>query len=98
MAEALKPIAAEVTLTTANNISDASLVRVINLDGANAAVITLQSNTGTVLGSFTLGHIESGYAIEYVVKTPTDTLKANNAANDGAFAGVGIKAVSVAYR
>jgi hypothetical protein len=98
MAEALKPIAAEVTLTTANNISDASLVRTINLDASNAALITLKSNTGTVLGTFTLGHSGTSYGVEYIVKLPTDTIQANNAAGDGAYAGAGIKACSVAYR
>ena len=98
MADPFKPISTEITLTTANNISLASLVRVVNLDGANSAVITLQSNTGTVLSTFTLGHHGTGFSTEYVVKTPTDTLKANNVTNDGAYAGAGIKAVSVAYR
>lgn len=98
MAEALKPIAAEVVLSTANTISDASLVRVVNLDASNAALITVTSNTGTVLGTFTLGHNQTSYGIEYVVKLPTDTITANAASGSGAFVGVGIKAVSVAYR
>ena len=98
MADALKPIAAEVTLTSANTISDASLVRVINLDGANSALITLKSNTGTTLGTFTIGHHGTDFGIEYVVKLPTDTIQANNVAGNAAYLGVGIKAVSVAYR
>ena len=98
MADPFKPISTEITLTTANNISLASLVRVVNLDAANSATITIQSNTGTVLSTFTLGHHGTDFSNEYVVKTPTDTLKANNVTNDGAYAGAGIKAVSAAYR
>ncbi|NDC22678.1 MAG: hypothetical protein EB078_07840 [Proteobacteria bacterium] len=98
MADPLKPISTEIVLTTANSVSEAVLVRVVNTDGANSAVITLQSNTGTVLATFTLGPSGTDFGKEYVVKNPTDTLKANNATNNGAYAGAGIKAVSVAYR
>jgi len=98
MSDPFKPIASEVALTTANNISLASLVRLVNLDAANSSLITLQSNTGTVLATFTLGHHGTDFGTENVVKNPTDTLKANNAAGDAAYAGLGIKAVSIAYR
>lgn len=98
MADPFKPIGVEVALTTANNLSLASLVRVVNLDGANSATITITSNTGTVLGTFTLGHSGTGFSTEHVVKNPTDTLKANNQPNNGAYAGAGIFAVSAAYR
>jgi hypothetical protein len=98
MADPFKPISTEIALTTANNISLASLVRVVNLDASNSAVITIQSNTGTVMATFTLGHHGTGFGEQFVVKTPTDTLKANNATNDGAYAGLGIRAVSAAYR
>ena len=98
MADPFKPISTELTLTTANTIGLASLVRVINLDSANSATITITSNTGTILATFTLGHHGTDFGKEYVVKAPTDTLKANNATNDGSYAGLGIKAVSVAYR
>lgn len=98
MADPFKPIGVEVALTTASNLNLASLVRVVNLDGANSATITITSNTGTVLGTFTLGHHGTDYGVEYVVKNPTDTLKANNATNNAAYIGQGIQAVSAAYR
>jgi hypothetical protein len=50
------------------------------------------------MATFTLGHHGTGFGEQFVVKTPTDTLKANNASNDGAYAGLGIRAVSAAYR
>lgn len=98
MADPLKPVGTEVSLSTANDISLASLVRVVNMDASNAAVITLKSNTGTVLGTFTLGTNSVDWSREYIAKLPTDTLTANNASNNGAYVGAGIKAVSVAYR
>jgi hypothetical protein len=99
MSDPLKPIAVEVALTgTANDISLASLVRVVNTDAANSTVITIQSNTGTVLSTVTIGHHGTDFGKEYIVKNPTDRLKANNVTNDGAYVGTGVKAVSVAYR
>lgn len=98
MADPFKPIGVEATLTTASNINLASLVRVVNLDGANSATITITSSTGTVLGTFTLGHHGTGFSTEYVVKNPTDTLKANNQPNNGSYAGAGVFAVAAAYR
>jgi hypothetical protein len=98
MADPFKPIGVEVALTTANNLGLASLVRLVNVDSANSATITITSNTGTVLGTFTLGHHGTDFGIEYVVKNPTDTLKANNQPNNGAYAGAGIFAVAAAYR
>ena len=84
MADPFKPIGVEVALTTASNLNLASLVRVVNLDGANSATITITSNTGTVLGTFTLGHHGTDFGIEYVVKLPTDTIQANNVAGNAA--------------
>lgn len=91
MAEPLKVISTEITLSTANDVSQASLVRVVNVDGTNNVVITHKNaNGGTTYGSFTLGNATTDFSSEYVVKQPTDTLTVTGTAT--------IKAVSVAYR
>ena len=96
MAEPLKIISSEISIvnTAVNSVSSASLVRIINLDSANSAVIQVASNTGTVRGTFTLGHHGTNYSCEYVVKLPTDTITIL-----GAFVASPnlIKATSVAY-
>jgi len=69
MAETVKLISSEISLTTANTLGGASLVRVYAT--ANA-VITL-ANTGGTIGTCTL----PAGTIEYFVKQPTDTLAAN---------------------
>lgn len=76
MADPVKILSTEIPVvnTTPNNVSLASLVRIVNLDDANAALIQITSNTGTVKGTFTLGHHGTDYGQEYVVKLPTDTI------------------------
>ena len=69
MAETVKLISSEMSLTTANTIGGASLVRIYAT--ANA-VITL-ANTGGTIGTCTL----PGGTIEYFMKQPADTLAAN---------------------
>lgn len=79
--EAIKLIASEVALSTANTISSASVVRVFN-NTAGAVLITI-ANTSGPTGTCTLG----AGAVEYFIKNPTDTVASN----------VAVRAVSVAY-
>ncbi len=69
MAESVKILASEISLTTANTISNASLVRVYA--PANS-LITVANGAGTI-GTCTLG----GGTTEYFVKQPTDTIASN---------------------
>lgn len=89
MADPTKVLSTEITLTTANNVALASLVRVVNLDSTNTVVITQKANTGTTIGSLTLGTSTSNYCNEFIVKDPTDTLEVTGTAV--------VKATSVAY-
>ena len=96
MADVIKILSTEIPIvnTAANNVSSASVVRLINLDGANSCVIQVASNTGTVKATFTLGNHSSDYSQEYIVKLPTDTIQVL-----GAFVAAAntIRATSVAY-
>jgi|Laugresu1bdmlbsd_1035121.scaffolds.fasta_scaffold50270_2 hypothetical protein len=77
----IKVLAAETTLTSATNVSTATVVRVINT--STAAVVTRKDSTGATIGSFTMAANE----VAYVEKEPTDTLEG----------GAAFKAVKVAY-
>jgi hypothetical protein len=96
MADVLKILSTEIPIvnTAANTVSLASLVRLVNVDGANSAVIQIASNTGTVKGTFTLGHHSTNFSCEFIVKLPTDTVQIL-----GAFVAPAntIRATSVAY-
>ncbi len=70
MAEMVKIIASEIALTTANTVSNASVVRINNNSGG--AVLITRANSGT-LGTVTL---VSGEVI-YLQKAPSDTLASN---------------------
>lgn len=89
MADPTKVVGTEITLTTANNINLASLVRVVNLDASNTVLITQKANTGSTIGSLTLGVSSSNYCNEFIVKEPTDTLEVTGTAV--------VKAAPVAY-
>jgi hypothetical protein len=89
MADPTKVLGTEITLTTANNIGLASLVRVVNLDASNTVLITQKANTGSTIGTITLGIASSNYCNEFIAKEPTDTLEVTGTAV--------VKAVSVAY-
>jgi len=78
---ALKVLATETTLTSATNVSLATVVRVINT--STAALVTRKDIDGVTVGSFTMAANE----IAFVEKDPTDTLEG----------GAGFKAVKVAY-
>jgi hypothetical protein len=96
MAEPVKILSSEISIvnTAANSVSSASLIRLVNVDDANSALIQVASNTGTVKGTFTLGHHGTDYSCEYVIKLPTDTIQVL-----GAFVSAAgtIRATSVAY-
>jgi len=66
----IKPTANQISLTTANTVYGAP---VVFISATSAAVITLASNTGTQIGTFT---IPANQYI-YVQKKPTDTIAAN---------------------
>lgn len=89
MADPIKVIGVEQPLTTATNLSLASLVRMVNASTTEDAVITLKTSSGSVIGSFTLGSTATDFSNECVVKQPTDTIEA---------AGGTVKAVPLAYR
>lgn len=90
MADPTKLVGSEITLTTANTVRNASLVRVVNLDATNTALITHKSNTGTTIGTLTLGNASSNYCNEFIMKDPNDTLEVTGVAT--------IKAAPVAFR
>ena len=77
----LKVLAAETTLTSATNVSSATVVRVLNT--STAALVTRKDVDGATIGSFTMAANE----VAYVEKEPTDTLEG----------GAAFKAVKVAY-
>lgn len=66
----VKPKAAEIALSTANTVDDATCVRIYNDSGADVLI----TNTSTS-GTFTLPN----GAITFVQKLPTDTLTAGSA-------------------
>lgn len=69
----------EIGLTAANTVSNASLVRLY----ATANTLVTVANTEGTIGTLTI----PGGRVEYVEKSPTDTVSAN----------VSIRAVSVSY-
>lgn len=95
MSNPVKILSTEITLssTVANNVSNAKLVRVINLaDSPNDVVVTLAYANGTAKGTFTLGHDATGFSAIDLMKDPTDTLMAGTANST-----VITRAVSIAY-
>lgn len=84
----LKVLTQEITLTTANTVGNASLVRVVNTDSTNNALITVKDGA-TTLGSFTLGNATTDFSIEYVIKEPAQTVEVTGDAV--------VKATSVGY-
>lgn len=82
MADSIKVLSTEIALSNAtpNNVSSASLVRIVNVsDSPNDVLITVKDSSGTTKGTFTLGHESTGFAAINLVKLPTDTLLANSA-------------------
>jgi hypothetical protein len=97
MADPVKFLSQHITLTTANTVSNGTLIRLINLDGANTATITQKYSNGNIISSFALGHHGTDFGSVFVIKGSTDTLTANDVNNSAAYTGLGIKAVSVGY-
>lgn len=77
----VKLLGTEISLTTANNVNNATLVRLVNTN-ASAVLVTLQDG-GTTMGTVTLA---PNQAI-FLIKQPAWTLSAPTA----------LRAVSVAY-
>lgn len=89
MADPVKVLATELTLNgTPNNVSTASLVRIVN-NTAGAALVTQKYANGTTISNFTLGANSTGFCDIYLIKQPTDTLTSNLTS--------GVLAVSVGY-
>lgn len=72
MANILKIIGAEVALTSANTVGNATLVRVINTGAL--AVLNVAYSNGTVYANVSVSNVES----VAVQKTATDTLTGAN--------------------
>ncbi|MDC3266325.1 hypothetical protein OAU13_00200 [bacterium] len=88
MADIIKFKAPEIALSTANTVSLASVVRLINSNTDTVSTITI-ANTGGTIASFTLGYAGTDESVIYVAKEPTDTVAAS---------GGTVKAASVAYK
>lgn len=80
----------QVVNTTPNTISTATYVRIVSTEATDFVLITIKNSSNDVLGSFTLGPSESAYGIEYIIKTPTDTIQSNTT-------GTTIKATSIGF-
>jgi uncharacterized secreted protein with C-terminal beta-propeller domain len=65
----IKLLSSEVSLSSANNVASASLVRVVN-PTASPVVATLASNAVAYANVTVLGVSE-----EFIVKSPTDTIQ-----------------------
>lgn len=90
MADPVKVLQQEITLgTTPNNISLATLVRVVNSNDTELVKITQRDASNNVISDFTLSHMTGGFSDEFIIKQPTDTLESNAAS--------GVLAVSVGY-
>lgn len=94
MADTIKVLSAEIVLgTSANTVSNATLVRIINVsDSPNDVLITVKDSDGATKGSLTLGHEATGFSAVNLIKLPTDTVQANTAN-----ATVITKATSIAF-
>ncbi len=87
MANPTKFLSSEITLTAANTVSNATLVRCFNSNTTTMSAITV-ANSGGTIATFTLPYVGADESVVYVAKQPTDTLAAS---------GGTVKAVSVAY-
>jgi hypothetical protein len=69
----------QVVNSTPSAISNATYVRIVSTESANFVLIKIRDAANNVLGSFTLGPSESAFGIEYIIKSPTDTIESNTA-------------------
>ena len=88
MTDVVKFKATEIALSTANNVSLASVVRLLNSNTTTVSTITI-ANSGGTIATFTLGYAGTDESVIYIAKEPTDTLAAS---------GGTVKAASVAYK
>ena len=91
MTDTIKIRSSEISLsnTTANTVSSASVVRIVNADAANSVEITLANSTGTI-GTITLGHNVTNFSEICLIKQPADTIVFTGTSPN-------IKAVSIGY-
>lgn len=88
MASVLKVLAQEVTVnSTPSTISTASLVRIINTDKTNNALITQRDSANNILCSFTLPFAGGDESVVYLMKEPSDTVQSNSSAVFGSSVG-----------
>ena len=66
----IKVLDTETDLTSATNVSNATVVRLVN-NSASVDVVTRKTSGGTTIGSFTM----TANSVEYVEKNPSDTLE-----------------------
>ena len=66
----IKVLDTETNLTSATNVSNATVVRLVN-NSSSVDVVTRKTSGGTTIGSFTM----TGNSVEYVEKDPSDTLE-----------------------
>ena len=69
----VKVLAAETDLTSATNVSLATVVRLVNNQNATD-LVTRKTSGGTTIGSFTL----TANSVTFVEKDSTDTLEGGN--------------------
>jgi hypothetical protein len=67
--------------TTANSVSNAALVRVMNVASALRKV-TVRDSANNILGSITLGATGDDSSVEFIKKDFTDTIEANTGTSD----------------
>lgn len=92
MASILKVLGTEVTLSTANaeSMSNATLVRVMNVSNDTPVTITLQNaNADANIASFTLNYAGTDESVVYLKKDASERILTG--------ANTIVKAVSVAY-
>jgi len=70
MSRIVKPLSVEASVTAANTVSSATVVRAY---AASAAVVAVKDSEGTTIGSFTM----PAATVDYIKKAPTDTIEAN---------------------
>jgi len=88
MSDNIKILSTSITLTTANTVSGAKVVRIVNTS-ASPSLITQKNANGVSIGTIVLGAAGCNFDSESVLKQPTDTFESNSAS--------GVFAVSVGY-
>jgi hypothetical protein len=91
MADVIKVLGTELTLTTnaANTVSNATLVRLLNTSNDTIVTVTLQNTSSANIASFSLGYMGSDASLCHLKKEASDKLLAS--------ANSLVKAVAVGY-